>query len=453
MRHHRLPVLLLALLVTASCSDLTSPSFNNPSAESLTEDPTRAAVAAMAQGLLAGQRGLTQNFVVTLGIWGREGYNLRPEEPRSAVENLVIPIFREGDYWNAQYTQIQNIFLLLDMVERTSALTEQEKAAMRGFANTLMAEAYFQVILMHDQFGAPIDVNREPGGELAPIESPEAVFEHVFALYDQAVADLNAGGGAFPFQFTAGLADFNTPQTFLQLNRALTARALKYRGRWADVLAMLPETFIDAGAPLSSGAYHNYSTGTGDAINSLAENAGQNLFAHPRLLDGAQRRADDTRDLRAQDKLAPVEPNRLHGIDVSEAFAIYDDLDDPIPWIRNEELILMRAEANLALGNASEAIADINLVRVEAGGLEPIPDPFSGDLLGELLYNKRYSLMWEGGFTYLDARQYDRMGDEPDELPRALSDHVVYMGFGFPQNECIARGVEGTPPCQPIEGF
>lgn len=407
----------------------------------------------MAQGLLAGQRGLTQNFIVTLGIWGREGYNLRPEEPRSAIENLVDPIFREGDYWNAQYTQIQNTFLLLDMVERTSELTEDEKAAVRGFANTLMAEAYFQVILMHDQFGAPIDVNRDPGGELAPIESPDAVFEHVFALYDQAAADLNAGGGSFPFQFTAGLADFSTPQSFLQLNRALTVRALKYRGQWADVLAILPETFIDTGAPLSFGAYHNYSTNAGDASNTLAANAGVNLFAHPRVLDGAQRRADGTRDLRAQSKVAPVEPNRLHGIDVSEEFAIYDDLGDPIPWIRNEELILIRAEANLALGNRSEAIGDINLVRVDAGGLEPIPDPYSGDLLGELLYNKRYSLVWEGGFTYLDARQYDRMGDDPDELPRALSDHVVYMGFGFPQNECIARGIEGTPPCQPIDGF
>ena len=41
----------------------------------------------------------------------------------------------------------------------------------------------------------------------------------------------------------------------------------------------------------------------------------------------------------------------------------------PIPIIRNEELILLRAEARLATGDKAGAIADLNQVRVNSGGL------------------------------------------------------------------------------------
>lgn len=121
--------------------------------------------------------------------------------------------------------------------------------------------------------------------------------------------------------------------------------------------------------------------------------------------------------------------------------------------VRAEELLLIRAEANLALGNTSAAIRDLNLVRERAGGLEPLPEPFPGDLLRQLLYEKRYSLMWEGGFTYLEARQYDRMGDDPAELPRAAPNHVVYPRYPYPINECHARDMLSDVGCQPVVGF
>ena len=112
--------------------------------------------------------------------------------------------------------------------------------------------------------------------------------------------------------------------------------------------------------------------------------------------------------------------------------------------VTNDELVLIKAEAELALGNTAEAIAAVNVVRTQDGGLDPLPGSFAGDLLDEILYNRLMSLMWEGGFQYFDMRQYDKL----DELPRALPSHGVYLGNPFPQNECLARPeLAGGPEC------
>ncbi len=82
----------------------------------------------------------------------------------------------------------------------------------------------------------------------------------------------------------------------------------------------------------------------------------------------------------------------------------------PIPIIRNEELILLRAEANIGLSNLLPATDDINVVRTVSGKLASIPvlaTPTAA--LDELLYNKRYSLLYEGGHRWIDMRHYSRL--------------------------------------------
>jgi len=52
-------------------------------------------------------------------------------------------------------------------------------------------------------------------------------------------------------------------------------------------------------------------------------------------------------------------------------FSIWPTTSSPIPIIRNEELILLRAEARLATGDKAGAISDLNVVRTVSGGLPP----------------------------------------------------------------------------------
>ena len=53
-------------------------------------------------------------------------------------------------------------------------------------------------------------------------------------------------------------------------------------------------------------------------------------------------------------------------------FNLYPGQRTPIPVIRNEELILLRAEANIGLGQFPEALTDISHIRTTAGSLPAI---------------------------------------------------------------------------------
>lgn len=434
----------------AACSDLVVPNFNDPSVEDLTTNPTVNSVVAAAQNLMATARGNTSSRVLYVGIWGREAYDLRPEEPRTTTNRLIGPLdpVNGGAFWG--YSSLKNIQVLLDAVDAVDAIGDPDKNAIRGFAKTVAAQSLWNIAIMHTTFGAPLEPPAEPGDELTPIASEDQVYARIFQLLDEAQAHLSSAGNSFPFGLTSGYADFSSPADFIRLNRALKARYHKYRGEWGQTMTALASSFMNPAGDLAHGLYHNYSTNPGDASNPFFSVASH--FAHPRFLADAQMKPDGMPDDRATGK-TEVQPQvfSLLGIDVTERFTIYTKQDSPVPWVRNEELILLHAEAALATGDRQTAINDVNIVRT-AHGLAPFEDPGSdAAVLDEILYNKFMSLALEGGFTYFDARQYGRT----DQLPRARADHVVFLQLPFPQNECLARPELGTgrdQPCGTIYG-
>jgi hypothetical protein len=114
------------------------------------------------------------------------------------------------------------------------------------------------------------------------------------------------------------------------------------------------------------------------------------------------------------------------------------DLGADIPWIINEELLLLRAEIRWNTNNKAGAINDIDLVRVNAGGLAPTTLTASSSdsaFVDELLYNRLYSLMWTQGTRWIDARRYGRTGSLPLDRPG----DVVHMNMLIPSAECDAR--------------
>ena len=115
------------------------------------------------------------------------------------------------------------------------------------------------------------------------------------------------------------------------------------------------------------------------------------------------------------------------------AFNMYPAVTTPVSIIRNEELLLMRAEANIQLGNLGAAQTDINLVRSASGGLAPVTLT-SGNAIDQLLYERRFSMWWEG-HRWLDTRRYNRF----DELPLDKPGHGVAAFYPIPQEETTAR--------------
>jgi hypothetical protein len=106
-----------------------------------------------------------------------------------------------------------------------------------------------------------------------------------------------------------------------------------------------------------------------------------------------------------------------------------------VPIIKNEELILLRAEANAGLGNRLQAIQDLNFIRANSGGLAPLATTYAGDLVTEILYNRRYSLFDEYGDRWVDLRRYGRLA----ELPKALPSHKIFPIVPIPVDECNQR--------------
>ena len=223
----------------------------------------------------------------------------------------------------------------------------------------------------------------------------------------------------------------------MKFNRALKARVEAYRGNYAAVLTALNGSFLDASAPLTLGAYHSYSTGSGDTPNALFDPAGRAILGHPSIITDAETKPDGTLDARVLSKVAHLSaPRTVQGITTDLVFIVYGSNTSPIGILRNEELILLRAEARYFTNDFPGALADINRIRTTSGGLAP-RGPFlnQSDFVTELLKQRRYSLLFEGGHRWIDARRFGLL----TTLPKALPPHTVPSRFPFPEAECLAR--------------
>ena len=426
----------------AAC-DLRVGDLDDLELEDLRDHPTPARIAAAATGLLIGARRevATHNGLVsTLGILGRESYNFDVTDARQVVELLEAPILNAGDsafggaFWANAYRSIRDANVLLGAVAAVPELTEAQREATRGFAKTMAALAYLAIIDTRDEYGAVIQSRDDPR-RLEPIVGKAAVFAHIDQLLDEAWDHLQAGGAGFPFALGSGFAGFDTPASFARANRALKARADLHQGDAIGALAALAGSFVsaDPAAPnLELGVYQAFATGPGDQVNGLTD---PNLLAHPSILMGAEARPAGGLDLRVARKLRPVAPRTLRMLTADQAFALYPTARSPVPIIRNEELILIRAEANIALGHLDLAAADLNFIRVSSGGLAPRADLDAANITDELLRQRLYSLVFEGGHRWIDARRNHRL----ERLPLDRPEHHIHAALPIPLEETDAR--------------
>jgi starch-binding outer membrane protein, SusD/RagB family len=139
-----------------------------------------------------------------------------------------------------------------------------------------------------------------------------------------------------------------------------------------------------------------------------------------------------------------ADPRTVQDVTSDRVFSIYNSNTASIPIIRNEELILLRAEARYYTLDQLGALNDINLIRTTSGGLAA-RGPFlnEADFIAELLKQRRYSLLFEGGHRWIDSRRFGLLAT----LPRALPSHTVPSRFPFPEAECLARVPAPTQGC------
>jgi len=451
----RAPLLGAALLGAAACGDkLTVPDYNRPTVEGVAGSASGTAL--LAAGMLIQDRNNTFGYIRDVSVFGREGYYYYPTDARfvshylrgqtvSGVAQLDPTGFANGN-WAAWYRNLKNGENLIATADAQASLSAPQKAAVKGFARTFQALALYRVAVTRDSIGAPVEVPSDVS-QPAPFVSRDAVWERVSALLEQAKADLAGGGASFPFALNSGFAGFDTPATFLKFNRALAARVFANRGSlgcaacYGQALTALGESFIrnaTSRADLDVGVYHIYSTANGDALNGMNNSADPNLLAHAVTVTTAQKNALGVTDDRVTRKIAKLAtprgaPGSGNGIPAEYFFTVYATTTTPVAIIRNEELLLIRAEANLQTGKTTEALADINMVRTVSGGLSPLTS-LGSDPIGTLLYERQMSLLLEG-HRWNDMRRFKRLA----QLPLDLSNHFVARVMPIPKDECDAR--------------
>ena len=455
----------LALVLAASaCSDINVPDYNRAGFSDLQTNPNRTLVDAAAAGMLASARIDAAFRVRVTGIVGREAYYLDPNEGRYVTELVTGEIdpssFAGNHNFLNPYGTIAQGNVLLTAIDKVASTeySDAQKEGLRGFVKTVMASEYLVIAMMHQY--AVVDVNADPLAAPAPLKPQAEVYAKARQLLDEGAAHLAKGGSEFTFKLPSGLTGSglnlgNPSTTFRQFNRALRSRLDILTKNYAAALTTLGESFISTSsgsrAEFNRGAYYTFSAASGDRANGLA--TGTPEVAEPTLRTDAQLKANGTRDERFLLKVDTTGTaiNR-YNITSSLRFKHYRSAPffgstgsaSPIPWVRNEELILSRAEARWFTGDRPGALADLNFVRTNSGGLPAIAMPANDEaFITALLYERRYSLMYEGGYRWLDLRRFGRLGTLTN-YPRAGDKSIEF--FPIPFVECLARGGAGSAP-------
>jgi len=456
--------LALGALMFVACNLPNDPNLNNPSASDYSVITDLPHLQALVTGVFRGDRAQNENEIIYGETMGRDAMRLTGSEPRFVTEllgpsSIDASDFLGGALWPYATVRLANIGLHGIAGAPATLLNAQDKPATLGVVQTMKALLELRVIESHDTTGAPIDVDIDPIGPLAPLRCRNDVLANVAAVLDTAATNLAAGGATFPFVLPPSFAGFDTPATFLQFNRGLAARVdvyLAFRGYapLGPIVGTIDATYLNAAQAALTGSFmvadatkldlgpaHSYSSSTGDAQNGLWDQglAKTAFRANPRVVTDAK-----AGDLRVGRKIdSSFATIGVAGYSSKYVFTLYPDPTTFTPILTNKELLLLQAEVNWGKGVYATALAEANFIATNDGGLAADTSLAPDSVLNSILYEKRYSLLWQSGSRWLDARLFGRLNSNPPPAGVGAEQEPApgqpYRNFPIPFNEAAAR--------------
>jgi hypothetical protein len=214
----------------------------------------------------------------------------------------------------------------------------------------------------------------------------------------------------------------------IKFNRALAARVAAYRQLWPAALTALNESFFDLNGSFTTGVFSVYSTGPNDQLNLAfipQNSSGEIRIAHPSYATDIA--PGDDRIGKATLRTSAVTSGGYTG---NRDVWVYTSSTAPMPIIRNEELILIYAEAKIQTTAFPDAIVALNRIRI--GHNLPVYAGASTEpaLTTEMLNQRRFSLYFEG-HRWVDMRRYGRLAT----LPIDKAGDKVWDKFPLPKTE------------------
>lgn len=425
-------ILLVSFFVLHSCSIDEIPNPNGPSIEGILIDASKSQL----QTLVTGSEDLLRQeigfYYDVTSIVGREYYFFTGSDPRYTGEVLgkgESMLDNAGFYgtrpYLGRYVTARNLNVLIEAAMGSTTITNEELNGYLGFAKTFQAYELHLVANLQFQNGIRLDV--EDIDNLGAFVGYDEALAGISSLLDEADALLASSGSTFPFSLSSAMGGFDDPASFRTFNRAVKARIALYQGNSSEALTSLSGSFLDMAGDLSTGPARFYAAAGGDFANNLfrVPDQADAIIAHPSFVADAipgDNRLDKAR-------LRPSGTLSLDGLSGDYDVWVYRSLSDVVPYINNEELVLIMAEANIGTNN-SAAVDAINTIRTSAGLAAYGGGTSDAELLDEVLFQRRYSLFGLG-HRWVDARRTNRLNTLP--LDRVGDD--VWTQFPRPVSE------------------
>lgn len=384
---------------------------NRASLEGILTDASVNQLNNLVVGVESSMRSGVSGQTVHTGTMARELY-VFDADPRNTGDllgangaSLDNNSFYSTSVWAAKYRAIKNANILLEAVANTNSVDAQQAAGYRGFAKTVIAHQLIMIIKSYGSARVDVSDPTNPGAILPENE----VLTRVSSMLDEALTDLNAAGNSFSFAL-AGFQGFDSPSSFSQFNRAVKAVALVYSGNMSEALVALNASFLNLSGDLTIGPKHVFSLSAGDFVNGLykiIDNNGDQIIVHNSFIADAEEG-----DNRVTSKtIIRSDPTTQDGLNGTHQTRLYASNISPIDILRNEELVLLYAEANMGT-NTSETVKALNIIRNAAGLANYEGATTQTALIDELLKQRRFSFWCENHRMY-DLRRYDKSSTLP----------------------------------------
>jgi hypothetical protein len=424
----------ITLVVVMSSCKKDFGNLNSPTVESFLDNATESQLNNLVTGTESGMRNSLSFYLDDVGTLGREGYRFSPSEPRYVTDllgandnTLTNSNFYITTPWAARYRVVKNCNVLIESANNSTSISAEQKKGYTGFAKTIKAYQLLLNLNLTASNGIRVDVS-DPNN-LGPILSNADALNGISGLLDEAKTELAAATMNLPL--SSGFAGFKDAAGFTRFNRALAARVAVYQQKWDVALTALTQSFFGLNANLNVGVSHVFSTGSGDQLNPMFIPQNQNgeiRVAHPSFVSDIQ--AGDNRIEKVSVRTTTASLNDLSS---NWDVWVYTSSTARLPIIRNEELVLLYAEAKLQKGDGAslnEAVGALNVIRTNHN-LGNYPGAVTqAALLDEMLRQKRFSLFYEG-HRWIDLRRYDRL----NQLPLDRANDNVWATFPLPISE------------------
>ena len=425
--------IFIVIGMTSSCSLEEGQSLNGPQITSISDGLSRPELPQVVAGILSDMRTDMGTQRDVLSVLGREYWHLQSSDPGWGTELAAGLLSNSAFFINrpytARYATVKECNILLESLEAESTTTifsSNEIAAIRGFANTIKAYELLSVLNLVYQNGIRTDV-ADPDN-LGSFETYDEALTTIMGLLDSGFSDISTGGEVSPNTLGVSYSEFN---------RAITAQVAMYQGNNAKVLSALADSFMDINGDMDFGAYFRYSAAGADLLNPLfiALNSGDTgaAVAYPDFIEDPSMPSFEPGDSRLN-KVVPRSdfPVQLELAGMAGAYDvfIYQSSTDPVGIIRNEELLLLYAEANMVSDPGAAADA-VNAVR-DAAGLGPVASGTVDE--DRIIFERRYSLFGEG-HRWIDMRRFGRLADINQDFDRPGDLSPVPSQFPIPQSE------------------